>query len=128
MSIPLFQLTKKVPVTLNRRVQGSYVDGDWVEGTTTPVIVDANVQPLRPHELMQIPESERSKEWLKIYSASEIRAQVEGAGGWDSDEFIWDSTEDGKNYTFKIMKVYRFKMGILDHWRGLAARTEITPN
>jgi hypothetical protein len=125
---PTFLLTKKVPVILKRRAQGSYVDGDWVEGGTSDVTIDANVQPVKPHELMQFPESERSKEWLKIYSADEIRSQVEGVGGWDADEFQWESMEDGKLYTFKVMKVYRFKMGVLDHHKGWAARTEITPN
>lgn len=125
---PNFLLTKKVPITLKRRVQGSYVNGEWVEGTTTDVVIQANVQPLRDHELMQLPESERSKEWLKIYSADEIRSQVEGTGGWDADEFQFDSMEDGKLYTFKVMKVRRYKMGILNHHRGLAARISITPN
>lgn len=125
---PTFLLTKKVPVILKRRVQGSYVDGDWIEGTTSDVTIDANVQPVKPHELMQFPESERSKEWLKIYSADEIRSQVEGVGGWDADEFQWESMEDGKLYTFKVMKVYRFRMSILDHWKGWAVRKELTPN
>lgn len=128
MSTPKFQLTKKLPVTLKRRTQGSYVDGDWVEGSTSDVVIQANVQPLKPHELLQLPESERSREWLKIYSADEIRAQVEGTGGWDSDEFQWESIEDGKLYTFKVMKVYRFKMSILDHWKGWAARVSLTPD
>lgn len=125
---PTFLLTKKVPVVIKRRIQGSYVNGDWVEGTVSDVPIEANVQPVKPHELMQFPESERSKEWLKIYSADEIRSQVEGTGGWDADEFVWESMEDGKSYTFKVMKVYRFKMGVLDHWKGWAARREISPN
>ena len=128
MSIPGFLLTKSVPVTIKRRTAGSYVNGDWVEGTTVDVVIQANVQPARDHEIMMLPESERSKEWLKIYSASEIRAQIEGVGGHDSDEFDWESMEDGKVYRFKVMKVRRYKMSILDHWRGMAVRLEITPN
>lgn len=128
MSKPTFQLTKKVSLTIHRRDKGSYVAGEWVEGSTTDIVINANVQPLKDHELMQLPESERTKEWLKVYSDSEIRGEIEGSTGWDSDEFEWDSMEDGKTYTFKVMKVRRYKMSILDHWRGLAARKEITPN
>ena len=49
-------------------------------------------------------------------------------GQQDADEFEWESMEDGQTYTYKIMKVRRYKMGILDHWRAFAARKEITPN
>lgn len=127
MTSPTFQLTKKIPITLHRRVKGSYVNGIWVDGATSDVVIEANVQPMKDHELMLMPEAERSKEWLKVYSASEIRAQVEGTNGWDSDEFEFDSMEDGKTYIFKIMKVRRYKMSILDHWRAIACRKEITP-
>lgn len=126
MSKPMFLLTKKVPLTLHRRTQGSYVDGDWIEGSTVDVVIQANVQPLKDYELLQLPESERSRDWQKVYSAEMMLTQVQGQQ--DADEFEWESMEDGQTYTYKIMKVRRYKMGILDHWRAFAARKEITPN
>lgn len=119
---PGFLLTKKLPLTLYRRMTGSYVDGEWIEGTTTEVEIEANIQPLKDHELMMLPESERSREWVKVYSSSEIRAQTEGSSGYDSDEFDWQ----GKR--FKVMKVRTYVMGILNHTRAHAARIELTPN
>ena len=119
---PNFLLTKKIPLTILRRVAGSYVNGDWVEGTTTNIPIEVNIQPARDHELMIFPESERSKEWYKLYSADEIRTQLEGVGGYDADEF----TFLGKR--FKVMKARRYSMGILDHFRGFAVRVETTPN
>ena len=41
---PKFLLTKTVPITLLRYTQGSYVNGDWVEGTETQVEIKANIK------------------------------------------------------------------------------------
>lgn len=126
MSKPTFTLTKKVPVILHRRTQGQYIEGDWVEGSLVDVVIQANVQPLKDYELMQFPESERNRDWQKVYSAETILTQVPNLH--DADEFEWESMEDGQTYTYKVMKVRRYKMGILDHWRAFAARKELTPN
>lgn len=128
MSKPMFVLTKKVPVVLHRRTQGSYVDGDWVEGSTQDITIQANIQPLKDYEIYMMPESERTRDWQKIYCAEMIRSEVEGENGWDADEFEWESSADGTLQRYKVMKVRRYKMGILDHWRGYAARIELTPN
>lgn len=126
MSKPMFLLTKKVPVVIYRRTQGSYVDGDWVEGSTQDITIQANVQPLKDYEIYMMPESERTRDWQKIYSAEMIRSEIEGLH--DADEFEWDSMVDGTLQRYKVMKVRRYRMGILDHWRGFAARIELSPN
>ncbi len=123
-----FNLIKFTPMTIKRRSAGSYTNGEWVEGTTTDITVSMKVQPVKPFELMQFPESDRSKEWLKVYCDTNLRSQVEGVGGWDADEFEWESVVDGTAYTFKIMKTYRFKDSCIDHWKGWAARESLTPN
>lgn len=125
---PNFLLTKKVPIVITRRTQDTYVDGDLVPGTTSTVTIQGNVQPLKDYELMQFPESERSRDWQKVYSADEMRSEVEGVGGWGADTFQWESMEDGRTYVYRVIKVRRYKMGILDHWRSFAARESLTPN
>lgn len=121
---PNFLLTHKIPLTINRRTEGSYVDGEWVEGILTDVPIQVNIQPLKDYELQQFPESERTRGWFKIYTADYIRTEKEGPGGWDADEFTWKSDR------YKIMKVQDWTngMGILEHCRGFAARIELTPN
>lgn len=125
---PQFLLTKKVSLVITRRAQDTYVDGDPVEGATTTLTIQGNVQPLKDYELMQLPESERTRDWQKVYTAEEVRSEVEGVGGWGADTFLWESMEDGKTYTYRVMKVRRYKMGILDHWRAFCARESLTPN
>lgn len=50
---PQFLLTHKIPIEVERREAGEYVDGDWVEGSCTTFIAQVNIQPLKPYELMQ---------------------------------------------------------------------------
>lgn len=121
---PNFLLTKKIPLTVVRRIAGSYVDGEWVEGTTTELPIECNIQPIKPYELMMFPESERSKVWMRLYTGETLRTQREGTGGYDADEFTW------KGDRFKIMKVNDWNggMGILEHTECFAVRIELTPN
>lgn len=122
MSIPSFSLTRKIPLTLLRKVQGAWVNGKWVEGTETEVEIQVNIQPVKPHELLQFPEADRSREWYKVYSASDMRTDREGADGWEADEFMFE----GQRY--KVMKTSTYRMQILDHCKAWAARIELTPN
>ena len=117
---PQFLLTKKIPLTLIRSAAGSYVDGEWVEGTETNVPIEVNIQPLKEAELMLLPEADRGKQWWKVYSASEIRMDKQGASGWAADEFVYQGDR------YRVMKVENYQMSILDHYRALAARMELS--
>lgn len=117
---PGFLLTKKIPLDLLRKTAGSYVDGEWVEGTETTVPVEVNIQPLKEAELLLLPEADRGKQWWKMYSASEIRMDKQGTSGWSADEFIYQGDR------YKVMKVENYQMSILNHWKALAARLELS--
>lgn len=117
---PGFLLTKKIPLDLLRKTAGSYVDGEWVDGTETTVPIEVNIQPLKEAELLLLPEADRGKQWWKMYSASEIRMDKQGASGWAADEFVYQGDR------YKVMKVENYAMGILNHHRALAARMELS--
>ena len=119
---PTFSLTKKVPITLYRRGKPTLVRGKWVEAVPVEVVVEANVQPLKPAELMLLPEASRTKKWLKLYCADEIREAKQGDNGWDADQFEWQGD------MYEVMKAENYSMSILDHWKVLAARLELSPN
>lgn len=119
---PNFLLTKKVTITIYRKSQGTYVDGLFVDGVETQISRDVNIQPLKPSEIMMMPESERTKEWYKVYCAEDLRTAQEGVNGWDADEF------DFQGYRYRIMKVSYYLMGTLNHHKALAARISVTPN
>lgn len=122
MLVPKFLLTKTVPITVYRKTQGSYVNGIFVPGTETQITRNVNIQPVKPSEIMMMPESERTKEWYKIYCAEDLRTLQEGASGWSADEFIW------QGYRYRVMKVSVWNMGTLNHYKAWAARIPVTPN
>jgi len=117
---PQFLLTKKIPITFYRATQGSYVNGEWVEGTQTQVPLEVNIQPFKDQDLLLLPEADRSREWYKIYCANEIRMDKQGTSGWSADEFVYEGDR------YKVMKVKHYSMSILDHYRATAARLEIS--
>lgn len=121
---PQFLLTHKIPLVIYRKGQGSFVDGDWVEGEDTEITLQVNIQPLKSYEIQMMPESDRTRAWYKFYSADYARTLKEGSQGWQADEFVF------KNDRYKIMKVddWTASMGILEHVKVYAARIELTPD
>lgn len=117
---PRFLLTNKIPLTLLRKEQGSYVDGVWTDGTEVEVPVEVNIQPFKDQDLLMLAESDRSRSWYKLYCADEVRMDKQGSDGWDADEFIFQGDR------YKVMKVKVYTMGILDHYKATAARLEIS--
>lgn len=118
---PQFLLTKKIPLTIYRTsAQGTYVDGEWVEGTSVEVVREVNIQPFKDEELLLLPEADRSREWYKLYCAEDLIADKPGAAGSIADEFVWNGDR------YKVMKVKAYSMGILNHFRAMASRLEVS--
>lgn len=117
---PPFQLTKKVKIVVERAAPG-YLDdkGRWHEGSRSDISLDANVQPAKGWDLMIFPESDRSEDWIKIYTAETLYTMYEGDGGIEADIIIWN----GKRYQAKNCKTYT--MGVLNHTRTLAVRLPV---
>lgn len=120
MSSLRLRLTGSIQLDLLRKTQGSYVDGIWVAGTEDVVTIAANIQPLKEAELAIMPEADRTKVWLKLYSPSPIRTDKQGTDGHDADQFVFEGDR------FKVMKVEHYSMGVQDHYKAVAARVEIS--
>ena len=122
MSIPRFLLTRTVPLTIYRQEAGSYVRGVWVEGPIVEVPIRANIQPLKPSEVQMMPESDRTREWYRLWTTDLVRTKQEGAQGYDADCCDWTG------YRYPIMTAQSWDMGVLDHHEAWAARISVTPN
>lgn len=122
MSVAQFSLVKKTPVTILRHAQGSYVDGEWVEGAETSVVIQANVHPFSDYQVSIMPESDRSKSWLWLFTSSEVRQKKEGPSGTGGDRFVWQGE------LYEILKTQCYSMTVVDHWEAKCARVELTPN
>lgn len=110
--------TGRVTLTLQRpdATGGSYVDGVWVETSSTPVDIKANVQPVGYKETMIVEEADRSKKMVKVYSYFPIYSEEENENG--ADEFEWEGD------TFRVMKVLNYSMGILNHYKAIGVMKE----
>lgn len=121
---PQFLLTNKIPIEITRKERGHFEEGDWIDGTTSTLTIDVNIQPLKPYEIMMMPEAERTRSWWQVFSAEVLRTEKEGESGWDADEFIWK----GDLYRIMAVEDWTNGMGILEHVRCKAVRIELTPN
>lgn len=124
-----YRLIKFSDVVISREAQGSYVNGYWVEGSTTTFNIKAKVQPLKDTELKLLPESDRNRSWLKMYiqeiqspTISAVRAAQQGVGGWGPDTLTWEG------FTYEVMADRNYNDSCIDHTRVLCARIEVTPN
>lgn len=122
MSIAQFSLVKKTPVTIIRQTQGSFVDGDWVEGTETSVDILANVHPFTDYQVSILPESDRTKSWVWLFTSSLVQQKKEGVGGNGADRFEWLGD------TYEVMKTQRYVMTVQDHVEAKCCRVELSPN
>lgn len=123
MSRPSFSLTGKIDLTVYRKSAGDYNEGGyWVEGSYTPVIIKANVQPAQFHEIKTFPESEHTKKWVNVWSASLLRTMKEGEGGHSADMFYFEDD------LYEIRKAQKYSMGVLDHSYAMASRVSLTPD
>lgn len=122
MSIAEFSLVRKTPVTVLRHVQGHYEEGEWIEGAEQSVTIQANVHPFSDYQVMMLPESDRTKSWVWLFTADTVRQKREGSGGYDADRFVWLGD------TYEVRMVQNFVMGVRDHFEAKCVRVELTPN
>ena len=119
---PLF-LVGNVTLDVLRRTAGTYVGRRWVEDPnpiTVPLV--CNVQPiLKMSDTLLIPEADRSKACLKVYTkGDEMKALKEGGNGYAADRFMWQGD------MYEVMKVINYQMGVLNHYKAICMRVELT--
>lgn len=122
MSKPQFLLVKKKPVVFTRREPSRYVNGRLVPGAEVQLTIEANIHPFSDYQVSIMPEADRTKDWLWVFSAEELRLKKEGPNGHGADTFEWLGD------TYEIMKVAQYDMGILDSFQCKAAKIGPTPN
>ena len=67
-------------ITLKKFLDGRYVNGHWVDGKHKSVEISVSVQPMKPNEMLLLPEGRRNIGGIKIYSETELKAADEKAG------------------------------------------------
>ena len=73
---------------------------------------------------MQFPEADRTRVWMRVFSAELLRTAKEGDNGNAADTFDWK----GDRYEIRKVDDWLSGMSILEHCEALAVRKELTPN
>jgi hypothetical protein len=103
-------------VTVTRAAAGSYVDGRWVAGSTSTLTVTASAQPhrARPDELLHLPEADRTRESLRLYTETELQTADEETQT-PADLVTWDGEQ------WEVVRVESWPLG-LAHYKAIALR------
>jgi hypothetical protein len=72
---------------VTRPTPGTTTGGVYQEGATQSFVLTGCVQPLGSRDLLRLPEGERSRERVKLYTTTELR--VATAGGSLSDRVVY---------------------------------------
>ncbi|MBI4449042.1 hypothetical protein HY641_03385 [Candidatus Woesearchaeota archaeon] len=101
---------------------GGYVDGKWQQPATTSFEIEISIQPLAGHELLKLPEADRTREWIKGYTATPLWIADEASGN-RGDQIAYN----GK--TYEVMKSERWMETDLNHHKVLFAEVnqEVAP-
>lgn len=117
----LLPLTGSVDIVVTSSGQGTWIKGAYQKGASTQKTISANVQPvLKGTDTLLVPEADRSKEIIKIYTTHLLKSRTEGTNSVEADIV----TYNGKQY--EVMRVIEYKMGMLNHVKAIAVRKELT--
>lgn len=118
---PLFAVGR-TKLEVIRRGPKVFTRGRWEDGEQSVVEIICNVQPiLKSSDTLLLPEGDRSKACLKVYTdGSCMLALREAKEGHDADRFYWQGD------LYEVMKVINYAMGVLDHHKAICMRVELT--
>jgi hypothetical protein len=117
----LLTLNGQVEIEVNRSSGGTRIKGVYKPNLPTAITMQANIQPiLKSTDTMLMPEGDRSKEMVKVYTTEALIQRTEGVSPTQGDTFVFD----GK--TWEVMRVVGYKMGVLNHYKAICVRRELT--
>lgn len=120
-SRPTFQLTNCVDIVVRRFLMTVVKGRPVVEEILPRATIEGNVQPVKWQEVMQMPEADRTSEWIKIYTNNHVvTAQEALEDGNPADMVEWEG------HLYKVMKEKHYRMGILDHRVVYCAREPLS--
>ena len=122
MRNPPLLLTGHTTLDIIRREAETTIRGRPSPGAESTVQVVCNVQPvLKSTDTYLLPEADRTRATLKVYTnGAPLRQRKEGLNGYAADRFYW------KGELYEVMKVIDYDMGVLNHYKALCMRVELT--
>lgn len=113
----------RIPINLYRKAPGAYVNGVWVEGGETLIIITASVQPTTGEEMLSLPEGRRNKKTYSLFTSTDVNVI---SGGANPDQVVIF----GERY--EVIRVEPWQnnppvFGIVNHFKFYAQALEAIP-
>ena len=120
MLTPKLLGVKSVQIQVDRYGVGSWDgNGEWTDGLISTVYIKANIQPnLSGNMMRMLPEGDRSKQAIAIYSVEPLIMAEEGLQAKKADVVYWSG------YKWQVKAVMTYAMGILNHSESVAVRLD----
>lgn len=105
--------------TVKRFAPGEYIDGHYMPGEESIFEIVASVQPLSPYEILQLPEGQRTKEAVKIYTTAGLRQTIES-------QKVKGDRISYKGRLYEVQKVSTWEMFTdIPHFKAIAVMVEV---
>lgn len=113
----------RIPITIYRKAAGAYVNGIWVEGAETTILITASVQPTTGEEMLSLPEGRRNKKTYALFTSTDINVIV-GTSNPDQVAIF------GERY--EVVRVEPWQnnptvFGVVNHFKFYAQALEAIP-
>ncbi len=99
-------------VTIKRKSGGSYVDGQYIDGTTADVILKASIQPATLEDMQELPEGRRSDEVFKMYTKTRMYTVTDE----NPDFLIIDGIE------YEVISIGKYQSKVISHYKVLISK------
>ena len=112
-------------VTITRRRYGAGSrgsDGRWVEGSSSDTSITASVQPGDAEDLALLPEGERTRRAIRVYTDTELRTSSP-QDGYRSDRLVVSGLTGIDDGTYQVQHVKPY-YALLGHHRAIAVRVQ----
>ena len=104
------------PLYGQRLVEGSRVNGRWVEGAATDISFDASVQPVSDHDLVFLDIARRESKSYTLYTDFKLKALTDGTSNPDR-VFI-----DGD--TFEVIAEAPWRNNVISHYKYIISKLD----
>ena len=102
-------------ITVSRYGAATKTDGVWVAATPTTFTMVASMQPMEGDELLMVPEGDREREHITIFTDTLLRT-IDQEALTGADVVTWNGND------YEVKKVRNYRMGALDHYECIASR------
>lgn len=115
MTIPTPSEQFNSGISVKRYPAAAMAKGRYQAVTPTTFTIVASIQPMGGDEILMLPEGDREKEVLSLFTETELRV-ADQDNKTESDRVAWEGSD------YEVIKVRPWKMGALDHYECVIAR------